>query len=94
MTDITQQHEEARCERQFTECGKRFTHVEDMIKDTHEDTKQIIDILRGEGQDAGLVGRVQNNERRLNGMTKTFLAIWTFISAIIIGLFVKLFKWN
>jgi hypothetical protein len=76
----------------YAECKNNFIRIESMIENQNKDTKEIIGILRGEGQDPGLVGRVHECERDLDGVKKVFRRVWGMVSAIIIGVVTLFFK--
>ena len=75
-------------------CARRTQEIKDLLAAQHEDTKEILRVLRGgkDAQDAGLVGIVSGHEKRLNGITQIFKALWTFIAALVLAVVANFLK--
>ena len=68
---------------QVATCEARWKSMEDCLSRQGKDIREILQLLRGEGTDAGLVGRIQGHQEQLRGVAKTFKIMWSLLLVVI-----------
>ena len=79
-------------ELQVTKCDARWQAIETSLRETNESLSEILHLLRGEGTDSGLVGKVEANRQRIEGMSRIFKAVWVLLSGTIVAVISSFFK--
>lgn len=73
---------ELRVAKQIAKCNEKWETLEGKVKETKDDTREILKLLRGEGSDPGLVGLVRSHEERLDSASKILKALWASLVAM------------
>ncbi len=74
-------------ERQAELCGTKIDSLGEGVSQCKAGIDEILKVVRGEGTDAGLVGHVQEHEKRLKSHGAWIRALWVlFGGALLTGM--------